>query len=199
MTSFTYQALSELEAVNLMLSTIGEAPVSSLEVSGDLNVAEARQMLYNVSREVQTVGWYFNTDENYSLVRNLSGEISFPSNVLTLDLSDNNTDLWNLDVTQRGSRLYNRKGNTYVFTQDLTVDLTWFLPWDDLPQAARQYIAIVAARRFQRRFLGDDVAEKVTAAEETMAKAQLEDFDAGTRDYNLADSYDTFMIVGGNR
>lgn len=199
MTSFTYQALSELEAVNLMLSTIGEAPVSSLEVSGDLNVAEARQMLYNVSREVQTVGWYFNTDENYSLVRNSSGEIPFPSNVLTLDLSDNNTDLWNLDVTQRGSRLYNRKGNTYAFTQDLTVDLTWFLPWDDLPQAARQYIAIVAARRFQRRFLGDDVAEKVTAAEETMAKAQLEDFDAGTRDYNLADSYDTFMIVGGNR
>lgn len=199
MTSFTYQALSELEAVNLMLSTIGEAPVSSLEVSGDLNVAEARQMLYNVSREVQTVGWYFNTDENYSLVRNSSGEIPFPSNVLTLDLSDNNTDLWNLDVTQRGSRLYNRKGNTYAFTQDLTVDLTWFLPWDDLPQAARQYIAIVAARCFQRRFLGDDVAEKVTAAEETMAKAQLEDFDAGTRDYNLADSYDTFMIVRGNR
>jgi hypothetical protein len=199
MPSFTYQALTELEAVNLMLSTIGESPVSTLEVSGDLNVSVARQMLYDVSREVQTIGWYFNTDVDYSLPLDVSGNINVGGNVLSLDLSDINSDIYSLDVVQRGSRLYNRKGGTYVFTSPLYADITWFLPWDDMPQAARQYVAIVASRRFQRRLLGDDVSEKVTAVEEAQAKATLEDFDANTRDYNLADSYGTFMITGLNR
>jgi hypothetical protein len=37
--------------------------------------------------------------------------------------------------------------------------------------------------------------EKVTAVEEGMAKAQLEDYEATARDYNLADNYDVFNII----
>jgi hypothetical protein len=71
----------------------------------------------------------------------------------------------------------------------------FFLPWEDLPQSARQYIAISAARKFQRRIQGDDAIEKYTAVEESTAKAELEDYEASVRDYNLADNFDVFNII----
>lgn len=192
MPAFTYQSLSELEAVNMMLSTIGEAPVSTLITSGDLNVSIARQMLYDTSREVQTRGYYFNTEYDYPLIRNAANEIKLPNNVLFCDLTDKYNQY---DATPRGSRLYNLRTHTYVFTENLEADLTIFLSWDELPQAARQLIAISSARKFQVRILPDDYTSKFTQAEEVEARAQLEDYDANTRDFNLADNSGVFFIL----
>lgn len=188
----TYEPMSELEAVNLMLETVGESPVSSLVTTGDLHISMAVQFLYDASREVQTVGWHFNYEEEYPLALNLDYNLVFPSNTLSLDVSDVDNQH---DVVMRGNRLYDRKNHTYTFNKSLRVDIVFFLPWSDLPQPARQYIAILAARRFQRRVQGDEATEKYTAVEETMAKAQLEDFEASARDYNLADNYDVFQII----
>ena len=62
-------ASSELEAVNFMLDTIGEAPVSSIEGSGLVDVKIAVNTLAMVSRQVQVEGWAFNTDFNYLLAK----------------------------------------------------------------------------------------------------------------------------------
>jgi hypothetical protein len=193
MASNTYESLSELEAVNLMLATVGDTPVSSLATTGDLHIAMATQFLYDTSREVQTVGYHFNYEENYPLALNIDYELVVPSNVLSLDVTDEYS--YKYDVVQRGNRMYDRKNHTYVFDAPIKVDLVFFLPWNELPQPARQYIAISAARKFQRRVQGDDAMEKVTAVEEGMAKAQLEDYEATARDYNLADNYDVFNII----
>lgn len=192
MPSFTYQPLTELEAINMMLTNIGETPVSTLNSTGDLYVSVARQMLYDTSREVQTVGWYFNTEINYPLPRDTSGRITVSQNIISLDLTD---EYYTYDAVLRGNKLYNRKDHSYQFDKNLKADLTLFLSWDELPQPARQYVAIVAARRFQKRYQPDDYTTKVTADEEIMAKAQLEDFDANTRDYNMADNYAVFNIL----
>lgn len=191
--AFTYEALSELEVVNLMLATIGSSPISSLVTTSDLQVSMAQQFLYDASREVQTVGYQFNTEEEYPLPLNIDSEIVFPSNTLSLDISDK--DSYKYDVVMRGNRLYDRKRHSYTFPESVSVDITFFLPFSELPQPARQYIAILAARKFQRRVQGDDAIEKLTQVEENMAKAQLEDFDASTRDYNLGDSFDVFQII----
>jgi hypothetical protein len=192
MASNTYQPLSELEAVNLMLATVGESPVSTLVASGDLHVSMAIQFLYDQSREVQTVGWHFNYEELYPLPLNVGYELVVPSNALKLDVSDVDNSY---DVVQRGTRMYDRKNHTYIFDKSLKVDIVFFLPWEDLPQSARQYIAISAARKFQRRIQGDDAIEKYTAVEESTAKAELEDYEASVRDYNLADNFDVFNII----
>lgn len=192
MASNTYEPLSELEAINLCLSTIGESPVSSLVSTGDLHVAMASQFIYDTSREVQTVGYHFNYEEEYPLAINIAGEITLPSNTLSVDVNPLDNQY---DVVQRGNRLYDRKKHSYLFTQAIRVDITFFLPWTDLPQPARQLIAIQAARRFQRRVQGDDSLEKYTAVEEASAKAQLEDYEASARDYNLADNFETMQII----
>lgn len=192
MPSFTYQALTELEAVNQMLSTIGEPPISTLAVTGDLNVSVARQILYDTSREVQTHGYYFNLEVDYPLIRDVNNNINIPANTLALEMSKQYSYL---DVTQRGTKIYDRKDHTFIFTQDLKADIILFLEWDELPQSAKQYITIVAARRFQRRMLGDDTIEQFTQAEEMKAKAQLDDSDANARDYNFADNYQMATVL----
>lgn len=188
----TYSSLSELEAVNIMLATISVAPVSTLGTSGDLNVSVAKQMLYDTSREVQSYGYFFNMERDYPLPRDLTKEITLPKNTLFLSLNPEFThDL----ATLRGIKLYNIKEHNYKFDKDLKGTITWFLTWDELPQPAKQYIAIKAARKFQLRMLPDDYTSKYSQQEELEAKAQLEDYDAMTREYNMADQSTVFNIL----
>ena len=52
---------TKLMAVNTILSTVGEAPVNNLTaVTADVRIAES--VLDEVSREVQSAGWHFNTE-----------------------------------------------------------------------------------------------------------------------------------------
>lgn len=188
----TMTSLSEIEAVNIMLGTISVAPVSSIEDSGSLNVSVAKQMLFDTSREVQTYQYYFNTDSDYPLKRNTDNEIPLPENTLYVAP---NRDYWALKATPRGQKLYNGKDHNYKFDKDLKGDVTFFLKWAELPQAAKQYIAIKAARKFQLRMLPDDYTSKFSQQEELEARAQLEDYDAMTSEYNLSDNSLTFQIL----
>ena len=188
----TYTSLSELEAVNIMLSTISVAPVSTLAVDGDLNVSVAKQMLYDTAREVQSYGYYFNTDAKYPLTRDVDNHIVLPKNVLFVSVD---RDYWAYDATLRGLKLYNRSKQSYQFDKNLTGTVTFFLEWDELPQPAKQYMAIKAARKFQLRMLPDEYTSKYSQQEELEAKAQLEDYDAMERQYNLTDSNPVFNIL----
>jgi hypothetical protein len=173
---------TELEAINTMLDGIGESPITSLEVSGLVEVAKAKALLNEVSIAVQTTGWHFNSEQKYPLVRDLDGYITIPQNVLQVDTAEEQGDI---DVTQRGTRLYDKKNHTYVFTKDLSVDIVFYLPWDELPQAARRYIMIRAARVFQTRELGSDVLHSFSDADESLAWADLKSAEGSTGDYNM--------------
>ena len=188
----TMTSLSEIEAVNIMLGTISVAPVSSIDDSGDLNVSVAKQMLFDTSREVQSYQYYFNTDKKYPLTRNTDNEIPLPENVLYVSPD---RDFQAYQATPRGQKLYNGRDHNYKFDKNITANVTFFLKWEELPQAAKQLIAIKAARKFQLRMLPDDYTSKFSQQEELEAKAQLEDYDAMTSGYNLADSNPVFNIL----
>ena len=75
---------TQLQAVNTMLGYIGEAPVNTLN-SGLQEAEVAAILLDNVSREVQSACWSFNTDLRYTLTPNTAKEIVLPSNTLVVD------------------------------------------------------------------------------------------------------------------
>ena len=58
---------TKLEAINTMLSNVGEAPVNSLTGSLTNDVQLAQNILDEISREVQSAGWHFNTDKEVPL------------------------------------------------------------------------------------------------------------------------------------
>ena len=192
----TLQPITELEAINQMLGAISEAPISTLAVSGDLNVSVAIQMLYDVSREVQNVGYNFNTEDRYPISLTTDNELLVPSNALLSELAD---DFRDMSVTARGQRLYDKKNHTYIFDKSIKMNLVLFLAWELLPQPARQYITIKAARRFQRRMLGDDLVDGLTGQEEMESKAQLQDADATASQYNLGQARDMGTFLSRRR
>lgn len=186
---------SELDAINIMLDCIGESPVSSLEVSGLVDVAKAKALLTETSRAVQKLGWHFNEERNYPLMRDVNGHITLPPNALKVDTTEN-FDKTQLDVTQRGQQMYNRAKHTYVFDRNLKVDIVFMLPWDSLPEAARHYILIKAARIFQARQLGSDTLHRFSEQEEFDALAALKDAEGDNADYNMfSDSWSVANIL----
>jgi hypothetical protein len=181
-------ATTELEAINFMLSTIGESPVSSLNESGNVDAVMARQTLTKVSREVQAKGWHFNTERDMTLTPNaITGEIILPTNCIQVDTVGAD---WDLDVAQRGRKLYDHTSRSLTFTKSVQVEMVLLLEWDDLPEAARNYIAVRAARVFQKRAVGGTESFQLTDEEERDALTTLKKFDGRTRDVNfLTGSY----------
>ena len=55
-------ATTELEAVNIMLAAIGEAPVSKLTGTLPVDVKIAQSTLVEINKAVQAEGWSFNTE-----------------------------------------------------------------------------------------------------------------------------------------
>lgn len=185
---------TELEAINAMLATVMESPVNTINTN-DLpaEVQTAVNTLHEVSRDVQKEGYGFNTDEDFELVRDVNGYVTLPGNTLSVDLTVEN---WQVDVVQRGLRLYDRKNHTYVFTFNPRCTLIQYLSWDELPEHARAYIKIRAARIFQDRSLQSDTTHGYTAADEARAKAEMESNDAQNQDCSIFDNYQFARIAG---
>lgn len=171
---------SELEAVNTLLAAVGETSVNSLDSTGLADVSEAMATLGKVSREVQMIGWHFNTEEEYPLPLDVNGRIFLPQN--TLKISQQSTAK---DITQRGLKLYNKTDHTDVFTETLKVTIVFLLAWDDLPQVARHYIMVRASRIFQAHMLGSDSQFQFSQEEEASAKKHLIEAEGETGNFNI--------------
>ena len=76
---------SELQAVNIMLSTIGEAPVNSITGTTTVDVSTAKNILNETSMSIQSQGWNFNTHVNYkSLSLDSDNKVPLPQTALKL-------------------------------------------------------------------------------------------------------------------
>lgn len=186
--STTPPLLTELEAVNVMLSVIGEAPVNTLSGAATVDVIQAKAILSQVSREVQSVGWHFNIERDYPLVPDINQEIILASNMVRVD-ADQHPEL---DVVQRGSRLYNRKDHTFKFEKTVKAEIIFLLPFDEIPQTARQFIVIRAARIFQDRMVGSETLHGFTSDDEKTALMDLKEAEGDTGDYTIFDHYDAY-------
>jgi hypothetical protein len=136
---------TKLEAVNIMLSSIGESPVNSLN-SGLVDAEIAETILNGINREIQGKGWHFNTEIKMRLSPSLDNEVVLPPNTLRVDRALNNKDE---DLIQRGGKLYNKSNHSFNITSAVEVDMVILLDFEDIPEAARRYITIRAARIFQ--------------------------------------------------
>jgi len=173
---------TELEAVNIILSSVGEDPVSAL---GSDTSGRAEATLDEVSREIQEHGWHFNTEDDYEFTPDEDGHIDLPNNVASFDLDSN----YPLDLVMRGQRLYDRSGHTSVFTQALSGTVTWLLSWSELPPTAKRYFTMEAAHRYQKRWFGSETLAGFTEDDLRKARATFKRTEALQADYTIFDNY----------
>lgn len=171
--------MTELEAVNTLLSVIGEAPVDKLSdivINEITDSALARRTLNEVSRDVQAEGWSWNTDQNVELTKTSINEFVLPSNTLSCLFSPNRYP--DKQYVARGLKVYNRAKRTFAFGGDITSPLIVDhvisqLEWSEVPHAAQQYIVIRAARIYSDRYLNSNAIYTYTAQDEEYARAML--------------------------
>lgn len=180
-----FSAMLYLDAINEMLLNAGQLPVNSLVSIPSVDKAKA--YLDSVNRSVQSMGWNFNTDRNRKLTPDASaGNIILPQDTLKCDTVGSSAYI---GVTIRDNIL--RKTDYYdgedpeVFTAPVYVDLVHFLDFETIPQAARYYITIKAARRYADASLASGTVHQFTALEEQQAMVGLEEAEGANGDYNM--------------
>ena len=199
----TVAATTELEAVNIMLAAIGEAPVNSLTGQVPVDVRIAQSTLIEVNKRIQSEGWSFNTEIDVTLVRNqTTKQIELSTDILRIDANIHQHPT--IDPIQRGLKLYDRLNNRYEFDEDLICTVVYFRPFTELTEPARSYINIKAARVFVDRLVSDDSLRTYTEQDEIRARAILMETDLANGDHNilrgdpsLTSVFDTYSPANG--
>jgi hypothetical protein len=185
---------TKLDAVNTMLSIIGEPPLNTLTGSGRADALIAENILNEVSREVQSAGWHFNTEKEVEFQPDINQLIYVADNIVRVDTEDVNVTT-DIDIVLRGSQLYNRASRTYTFSKSVKCTTVYLLEFEELPQPARQFIMIRAGRIFGDRMVGSEKHHGFTIQEEYRALSDLKEYECDTGDYSIFDNYDIGVII----
>ena len=190
---------TELESVNVILSTIGESPLNSLSGSLPVDGTVAKNVLSEISREVQSAGWHFNTQYKTTLVRDTNNKIPVATNVVRVDLDPNLISRSDYDLVQRDGKLFNLAKNTDVFDKDFeNVTQVLLLPFNEIPEQAKRYITIRSARVFHDRTLGANTLHKFSQEDEKQALSILRNAEARTGDFTIFDTPEQIYTIGRN-
>lgn len=183
--------MTELEAVNTILATIGEAGISSLssDAGAITDSAMAQKTLKEVLTDVQAEGWTWNTDNNVEIAPNAQDVYVLPAGTLSVQFSPNQYPQG--QYVLRGLRIYDRQLHKFDFGKDngsvkiYAANKITKLDWDQIPHAAQQYITIRAARIFSDRYVASSVVFTYTTADEDQARTMLIRAEESTLDNNL--------------
>lgn len=184
---YLLQPLTLLDAVNTVLSNIGNGAVLSLD-SIDLNsdAEDALKQVHNWSIQVQQKGWWFNTERNWELSNDPeTGFVELPLGTLKIDTVGQSAIK---DLVQRGNRLYDLETHSYNIGTSVYCDVILALDFEELPQAARNYITIKAARQFAQFKLNNGNTNQFTRENEGEAWLNLLEAEDEADDRTLLDT-----------
>lgn len=181
---------TKLEAINILLTSIGEAPVQQ-EGLGLEEEAIASTVLDEVSRATQLVGWAWNIEDNFPLTRDQDGKIHLPTNVLKVDFQSSN-------LIARGLKVYDRTNHTYIHKQDVKAKLIIGLDWDELPEAVRSYVTYRAGRVFQARQVSATILHEFTRIDEERAWVELVSAENEVANLSIFDNAEIALMLDRN-
>ena len=174
---------TELSAVNSILGSIGQAPVTQINT---LNPEIS--FVYNLFREsvidVQNEGWVFNREEGVNLPIDTNGHIQYPSDALRLDISNGQADR-STDVVKRNGRLYDKVKHTDVFTQAIKADIVRVYAFEDLPSVFQRYITYRAASRAAVQLVSNPQLVQMLQQQESIARAACMEYECNQGDHNF--------------
>ena len=179
----TTNAAQELPAINQILMACGQAPVTTLDETNP-DVAIAYQTLLEVSREVQSEGWSFNTEPHYVMTPDSNNEILIPNNVLQIDLTA--ADAGDKNVIQKNGKLYDKEHHTDQWTDGaVECDILWLFDWVDLPIPIQDYITARAATITSSRNIGDSTQYQMLQQKEAYTRAMALEYETNQGDYSF--------------
>ena len=180
----TYAVSTELDAVNQILSSVGQAPVTTLDLQNP-EVSITLNTLREINKQVQAEGWIFNTERSYELVPDsTTNEIAYPSNMLQID-TNVEAHKNKYDVVRRNGKLYDRLEHTFTFTDSIKADVVWYFDFTDVPPAIQTYITARAARMCATKMIGDQELNALLQEQEFNTRASAIEYECNQGDYSM--------------
>lgn len=177
-------ALTELDAVNNIIGTLGEAPLNTLEDLTNVDAINALRILQDVSRNEQARGWSFNLIEDF---------------VLNPDINDNNRIPWSdkylflkgeegTKLVRYGKHMKDLVRNSDYFPQPIRATVVLLIPFEELPEQMRSYIVAKAGFMFQSAYYGDEGMTTVINMQVQDAWQHLMDYEMDDNNYSMLDN-----------
>ncbi len=189
---------TELQAVNTILSAIGELPTTGTVLSHgtSADVVMAKQILDEVNREVQAEGWHFNTDSKVTFTPDGGTKHIVLTDGNIVRITVEGRDL-TIRYVSSERRLYDKEENTYEFEAPLTEEavVVYLFEFFGIPEAAKRYITIRSARIFQDRMVGSVSHHQFTERDEFKALLNLKEYEGSTASPTIFDSVSTFNVI----
>ena len=180
-------AQTKLDAVNLMLASIGQSPVNTLSGTLPKDVSKAVVALDSALREVLTQGWSFNSDYEYEMSPDGTGRIAVPAASLQIDPTYGEDYVPRYDsAAPAGLFLYDRDARSFDdFDNVVKVNIVWAYEFEQIPQHARQYVATKAARKFQSGIMASAILHQFTRDDEGEAYSTFRRVEKRQKRYTL--------------
>ena len=189
----------ELSAVNSILGSIGQSPVTTLgtvttdttntgqEVANTFanpQIAMIHGLLMEATKDIQNEGWHFNKEDNVKISPDENGHFLIPTNYLRYDVHGGLYDR-NRDVVRKNGKLYDNVTHTDVFTEDMYVDITYLLAFNDVPPAIQRYIIARASVRAATQLVSNPDLVKLLQLQEAQTKATALEYDCEQGDHTF--------------
>ena len=190
MTTTTVTIDTELSAVNAILGSIGQSPISLIDFKNP-EISFIYNLLKEVNQDVQNEGWTFNIE--YHIKENVSttdNKIIIQSDVIRID----NTDAWDKtrDFVRRKDssdgiwKLYDRVNHTFEYPDDdyFYVNKVRLLEFEDIPAPFQRYITYKASGRAAVQLVSNANLQKMLAIYEQQARAACMEYECNQGDHN---------------
>ena len=190
MTTTTVDIDTELSAVNAILGSIGQSPISGLDFANP-EISFIYNLLKEVNQDVQAEGWTFNIE--YHIKENVGADnkIIIESDVTRID----NTDEWDRtrdfvrskDTTDGIWKLYDRVNHTFEFPDDdyFYVNKVRLLKFEDIPAPFQRYIIYRASGRAAVQLVSNGQLQQMLSAYELHARASCMEYECNQGDHNF--------------
>ena len=195
---------TELSAVNSILGSIGQSPVTTLgTVTSDTTntgqeiantyanpqIAMIHGLLMEVTKDVQNEGWHFNKQYNKKISPDINGHFQIPNNFLRYDVHGGLYER-NLDVVRKNGKLFDTIADAngedgFVFDKELYFDITLLLPFNDVPPAFQRYIIARASVRAATQLVSNPDLVKLLQTEEAQTRSTAIEYDCEQGDHTF--------------
>ena len=178
---------TELSAVNSILGSIGQSPITSLttgNAQANPEIAFIQNILSETNKNVQGEGWHFNKEDHVEVDPDVNGHFIIPTNYLRYDVHDGLTDK-NRDVRRKDGKLYDNIQHTDVFTSSLIFDITYLLAFEDVPPTIQRYIIARASVRAATQLVSNPDLVKLLQLEEEQTRAAALEYECEQADHTF--------------
>ena len=175
---------TELSAVNSILGSIGQAPLTELDYTNP-EVSFVFNILREARIDVLNEGWHFNREERVTLNPQTSTKyILYPDDALRVDVTGNQFDR-TTDVVKREGKLYDKVHKTYLFEKSIEVNIVRAYSFEDVPSVYQRYITNKASTRAATQLVANPQLVQLLAQQEAMSRAACMEYECNQGDHNF--------------